>query len=208
MSNIFDLFKKIETQNTSATGKVSWIVVGLGNPGKEYENTRHNVGFKAIDYISSKLNFSVNRAKFKSLTGECDVSGKRVLFLKPQTFMNNSGEAVSEAMNFYKIPIQNVIVIFDDISLQPGNMRIRTKGSAGGHNGIKSIIEKTGSNEFPRVKIGIGAKPHPDYDLADWVLGNIEKDAVEPTAKCIEKSCDAIPLIIDGKVDTAMGQYN
>jgi len=209
MSNIFDLFKLIEKkEDVSDSGSISWIVVGLGNPGVEYAKTRHNIGFMTVDRLSEKLGFKVNRAKFKALTGECEIGGKKVLIMKPQTFMNKSGEAVREAMDFYKIPIQNILVIYDDISLSPGKMRIRLKGSAGGHNGIKSIIEHLSSNEFPRIKLGVGAKPHPDYDLADWVLGNIESADMDNTKKSIDNACEALPYVIEGKTEQAMGLFN
>lgn len=208
MSNIFDLFKQIEKKEQAATEPVSYLVVGLGNPGDKYTQTRHNVGFLTIDYISDKLNVKVNRAKFKALVADAVIGGKRVLLMKPQTFMNNSGEAVREAVDFYKIPVENVIVIFDDISLQPGKMRIRTKGSDGGHNGIKSIIYHLDSNEFPRIKVGVGAKPHPDYDLADWVLGTIPKEDRESIIKCIENAYESVPLMLSGQVNKAMEKFN
>ncbi|MBE6643290.1 MAG: aminoacyl-tRNA hydrolase [Ruminococcaceae bacterium] len=208
MSNIFDLFKQIEKKNDLPTGNITHLVVGLGNPGEKYAKTRHNVGFMTLDYLSDKLNLKITKSKFKALVGDGELGGKRVLFMKPQTFMNNSGEAVREAVEFYKIPVSNVIVIFDDISLQPGKMRIRQKGSDGGHNGIKSIIYHLNSNEFPRIKIGVGAKPNPEYDLADWVLGDIAKEDREVTMTCIEKAYLALPLIIEGKTEQAMGMFN
>lgn len=208
MSNIFDLFKQIETKPESTSGSVSYLVVGLGNPGDKYARTRHNIGFMVLEYLSEKMNVKITRSKFKALVGEGEISGKRVLFMKPQTFMNNSGEAVRDAADFYKIPPQNIIVIYDDISLQPGKMRIRQKGSDGGHNGIKSIIYHLNSNEFPRIKIGVGAKPNPEYDLADWVLGNIAKDDQEATFKCIENAYKALPYMIEGKTEQAMGLFN
>ncbi len=208
MSNIFDLFKQIEKKNDTSVGSITHIVVGLGNPGEKYMRTRHNIGFMALDYLSEKLNFKITKSKFKACVADCEFAGKRVLFMKPQTFMNNSGEAVRDAVEFYKIPIENVIVIFDDISLAPGKMRIRQKGSDGGHNGIKSIIYHLNSNEFPRIKIGVGAKPNPEYDLADWVLGSIAKEDWECTFKCIENAYKALPLIIEGKTEQAMGLYN
>lgn len=208
MSNIFDLFKQIEKKSDAPSGNITHLVVGLGNPGEKYVKTRHNVGFLTMDYIADKLNIKITRVKFKALVGEGDINGKRVLFMKPQTFMNNSGEAVREAADFYKIPVGNIIVIFDDISLQPGKMRIRQKGSDGGHNGIKSIIYHLNSNEFPRIKIGVGAKPNPEYDLADWVLGNITKEDTEATINCIEKAYSALPYMIDGNTEKAMGMFN
>lgn len=208
MSNIFDLFKQIEKNEPASTGNVTHLVVGLGNPGDKYAKTRHNVGFIAMDYLADKLKIKINRSKFKALVGDTEIAGKRVLLMKPQTFMNNSGEAVREAVDFYKIPVSNVIVIYDDISLNPGKMRIRMKGSDGGHNGIKSIIYHLDSNEFPRIKIGVGAKPNPEYDLADWVLGNIAKEDQEPTSKCIENTYECIELMLKNKADEAMGKFN
>lgn len=209
MSNIFDLFKQIENNSqTSAKGSISYLVVGLGNPGEKYAKTRHNVGFMAVDYMSEKFGVKINKAKFKSLVGECDIGGKRALFIKPQTFMNLSGEAVREAMDFYKIPSENVLIIYDDVSLVPGKMRVRLKGSAGGHNGIKSIIEHLGTNEFPRIKIGVGSKPNPEYDLADWVLGTFEKKDMELVSACIENTPECTELIVGGNTNKAMEKYN
>ena len=208
MGNIFDLFKQIENNRNTNTGNVTHLVVGLGNPGEKYAKTRHNAGFMAIDHISEKLNIKVNKAKFKALVCDANIGSKRVLFMKPQTFMNNSGEAVREAVDFYKIPNENVIVIYDDISLQPGKMRIRLKGSDGGHNGIKSIIHHLSSSDFPRIKIGVGAKPNPEYDLADWVLGNIPKEDMENIAKCIENSHECVSLMVDGNSNKAMEKFN
>ncbi len=209
MSNIFDLFKKIEkTSAPSSQRSVSFIVVGLGNPGDKYAKTRHNIGFMSLDHISDKLGIKVNKLKYKALIGEGVLSGARVLFMKPQTFMNNSGEAVREAIDFYKLSPDKVLVIYDDISLEPGKMRVRLKGSDGGHNGIKSIIKHLGTNEFPRIKIGVGAKPTPEYDLADWVLGSVEKEAIEPISKCIENSLECAELIVGGNSAKAMEKYN
>lgn len=208
MSNIFDLFKMIEKNDSAEKGNVTHIVVGLGNPGDKYRNTRHNVGFLTLDYISEKLGIKVNKSKYKALVCDAEFGGKRVLFMKPQTFMNNSGEAVREAADFYKIPVENIIVIYDDISLQPGKMRIRLKGSDGGHNGIKSIIYHLNSNEFPRIKIGVGAKPNPEYDLADWVLGNIANEDRESTYKCIEGAYECVELMLQGNANKAMEKYN
>lgn len=206
--SIWDIFKKIENGNNNVKGKIEYIIVGLGNFGIEYNETRHNAGFMAVDRLSKKNSFDISRVKFKSKTGETLISGKRCLVLKPTTYMNNSGEAVAEAMNFYKIPIENVIVIYDDISLEPGKLRIRRKGSDGGHNGIKSIIALTGSDEFPRIKIGIGKKPNPNYNLADWVLSKFseeDKKALEPV---LEKAVDSLSFIVEGNIDKAMNLYN
>jgi len=208
MSNIFDLFKQIEKKNDVQTGNISYLIVGLGNPGDKYAKTRHNVGFITLDYIAQKLNIKINKSKFKALVCDTELNGKRVLFMKPQTFMNNSGEAVREAVDFYKIPIENVIIIYDDISLQPGKMRIRLKGSDGGHNGIKSIIYHLNSNEFPRIKIGVGAKPNPEYDLADWVLGNIPEDEQEVMLNCIGNAYESVKLMVEGNSNKAMEKYN
>ena len=208
MADIFDLFKKIEKKTDTTPKPVSFIVAGLGNPGDKYQKTRHNAGFMALDVICEKYNFSINKLKFKALCGEADISGKRVLFLKPQTFMNNSGEAVREAASFYKIPPENIIVIFDDISLDPGKIRIRKKGSDGGHNGIKSIIYHLNSDKFPRIKIGVGAKPHPEYDLADWVLGEIPSDLRETFVNSLKSASDALELMLGDNTEAAMAKFN
>lgn len=206
MSNIFDLFKKIETQKD--TTPVSVIIAGLGNPGAQYEKTRHNIGFIAIDYIAEKLGVRIDRAKFHALVAEAKVGNVRVLLMKPQTFMNNSGVAIGEAAAFYKIPAERVIVLHDEISFEPGNLRIRRKGSAGGHNGLKSIIAHLASEDFPRIKIGVGKKPTPDYDLADWVLGKMPKDAMDASEARLEDILGAVRLMADGKIDEAMQRYS
>lgn len=207
MSNIFDLFKKIETEAPTPT-PIEYIVAGLGNPGAKYVRTRHNVGFMALDYISQKEKFKINTLKFKALTADAAFGGKRVLFMKPETFMNNSGEAVKAAADFYKIPPERIVIIYDDISLDPGRMRIRRKGSDGGHNGIKSIIYQLESDAFPRVKLGVGAKPHPDYDLADWVLSEFSKENAEAIYPRFEDTAGALEMILKGDIDGAMGKYN
>ena len=187
---------------------IEYIIVGLGNPGKQYENTRHNAGFMAIDRLAEKENCKINKIRFKSTTGECTINGHRCLLMKPSTFMNLSGQAVVEAMNFYKIPIEKVIVIHDDVTLAPGRLRIRQKGSDGGHNGLKNIIYLSGKNTFPRVKIGVGDKPHPDYDMADWVLGVPNADDRKLIEEAILKINDAIELIVKGDLNEAMNRYN
>lgn len=194
--------------NKKFGGSVEYIIVGLGNPDKKYENTRHNTGWLALDHIAEKLNCKVNRIKFKSFVGECIINGKKVLLMKPTTYMNNSGQAVVEAMNFYKIPPENVIVIFDDISLDVGKMRIRSKGSDGGQKGMRSIIYLSGSNKFPRIKIGIGAKPNPGWNLADWVLSRFTDDEQTLLEKMFDNASGAVELITDGKIDRAMNLYN
>lgn len=184
------------------------IIVGLGNPGREYENTRHNTGFIVIDKIAEKYGVNINRLKYKALTAVCKISGTGVLLMKPQTFMNNSGQAVIQAMTFYKIPPENVVIIFDDISMDVGKMRIRRKGSDGGQKGMRSIITLSGSDKFPRIKIGIGAKPHPDYDLAAWVLSKFTQSEQKLIDKAAENAASAIEHIISGSIDKAMNLYN
>lgn len=189
-------------------GTVEWLIVGLGNPGKEYDNTRHNVGFMAIDRLAEKSHTEIKRIKFKGLCGECSLAGQKALLLKPSTFMNLSGQSVQEAMSFYKIPSERVIVLYDDINLEPGKLRIRRKGSDGGHNGIKNIIYLTGSDQFPRVKIGVGKKPHPDYDLKDWVLSRFTQQEQKDLSPALENACAAVELIVKGETDRAMNLYN
>lgn len=189
-------------------GSVEYLVVGLGNPDRKYENTRHNTGWLALDYIAEKLDCKVNKIKYKSLIGTCEIGNAKVMLMKPTTYMNNSGQAVVEAMNFYKIPAENVIVIFDDISLDVGKMRIRSKGSDGGQRGMRSIINLSGSQAFPRIKIGIGAKPNPDWDLADWVLSKFTDKEMKDLEKMFENAHKAVELIIDGKMDRAMNLFN
>ena len=208
MSNIFDIFKQIESQKPTASGPVEWMIVGLGNPGREYENTRHNAGFICMDAISKKLGVAVNKSKYKALIAETMIADKRVLLMLPQTYMNASGEAVSAAASFYKIPPHQILVISDDISLDVGKMRVRRKGSHGGQKGLKSITEQLGSSDFPRIKIGVGQKPHPEYDLAAWVLSNFSADERKTIGDIAEKSIDACRLIISGKTDEAMNRFN
>ena len=207
MANIFDLFKKIET-SSSAKAPLTHIVVGLGNIGQEYDKTRHNAGFMAIDEFAKKHGAKIDRAKFHALVTEADVAGKRVLLMKPTTFMNNSGVAIAEAASFYKIPADRVIVLHDEISFDPGVIRIRRKGSAGGHNGLKSIIAHLGSDEFPRIKIGVGKKPSPDYDLVDFVLGRFSQADLETLANKSADISAAIELMLDGKTEEAMNKYS
>ena len=191
-----------------AAGGVEFLIVGLGNPDKKYEITRHNCGWMAVDYLADKLGCRVSKIKFKSFVGECRIGNSRALLMKPTTYMNNSGQAVVEAMNFYKLPPENVIVIFDDISLDVGKMRIRQKGSDGGQKGMRSIIYLSGSDAFPRVKIGIGAKPSPDWDLADWVLSRFSKDEGKQLEQMFENAAAAVELIVEGRIDRAMNLYN
>ena len=206
MSNIFDLFKKIE--KTADQTPVSFIIAGLGNPGTQYQKTRHNIGFVAVDYIAAKLGVKIDRAKFHALVAEAKIGDVRVLLMKPETYMNNSGVAIGEAASFYKIPPERVLVLHDEISFEPGLMRIRRKGSAGGHNGLKSIIAHLSSEDFPRVKIGVGKKPTPEYDLADWVLGKFPKDHSDLIDARLGDIYDASALIAVGKIDDAMQKYS
>ena len=206
MSNIFDLFKKIETKADQTP--VSFIIAGLGNPGAQYQKTRHNVGFVAVDYIAARLGVKIDRAKFHSLVAEAKIGDVRVLLMKPETYMNNSGVAIGEAATFYKIPPERVLVLHDEISFEPGLLRIRRKGSAGGHNGLKSIIAHLASEDFPRVKIGVGKKPTPEYDLADWVLGKLPKDHSDLIDARLADIYDAAGLIAAGKIDDAMQKYS
>lgn len=190
------------------SGPVSFIIAGLGNPGTKYEQTRHNAGFITLDALAEKTGARVDRLKFKALCGDTMLEGKRVLLLKPQTFMNNSGESVREAMAFYKLPAERVIVIYDDISLQPGRLRIRKKGSDGGHNGMKNIIYLSGKDTFPRIKMGVGAKPDPRWDLADWVLSEFSKEEKEALQSAVSKACAACGLMVQGEMERAMNLYN
>ena len=190
------------------SSSVEYIVVGLGNPDKKYENTRHNAGWLAIDHLAEKFGCKVNKIKYKSFIGECTINGARVMLMKPTTYMNNSGQAVVEAMNFYKIPPENVIVIFDDISLDVGKMRIRQKGSDGGQRGMRSIISLSGKDSFPRIKIGIGAKPNPHWDLADWVLSKLTDDEFKTLGTMFDNASKAVEFIVDGKIDRAMNMFN
>lgn len=199
------LRKKI---TASPSGSPEFMVVGLGNPGRDYEFTRHNAGFLTLDHIAVEEDAEIKKLKYKALIGDTVISGHRCLLVKPQTFMNNSGEAVREISQFYKIPPEKIIVIFDDISLPCGKLRIRRKGTDGGHNGIKSIIYHLNSDNFPRIKIGVGAKPHPDYNLADWVLSTFKKDEMEELKKAITKATEVLPFMLDGEIDKAMNKAN
>ena len=190
------------------SGPVEYLIVGLGNPDKKYENTRHNCGWLALDYIADKRGCRVNKIKYKSFVGECTIAGKRVMLMKPTTYMNNSGQAVTEAMRFYKLPPENVIVIFDDVSLDVGKMRIRQKGSDGGQKGMRSIIYLSGKDTFPRIKIGIGAKPNPHWELADWVLSKFSGDEMPTLETMFDNANEAVELMINGRIDRAMNLYN
>ena len=208
MADIFDLFRKIEKGNTASAGPITHIVVGLGNPGAEYANTRHNAGFLAVDHIARRLGAQIDRARFRALVGEANWGDHRVLLMKPQTFMNLSGEAVREAAAFYKIPPEHVIVIADDVNFAPGKLRVRAKGSDGGHNGLKSIIYQLQSDAFPRVKVGVGVKPHPEYDLAAWVLSTFSKEEGEALAASFDRIYEGISLILGDDLPAAMQACN
>ena len=185
-----------------------WMIVGLGNPGKEYENTRHNVGFRTTDLLAGVLKTKIDRLKCKALTRMVTVDGKKVLLVQPQTFMNLSGAAVGALASYYKVKPERILVIFDDISLPVGRIRVRKDGSAGGHNGIKSIIQSLGSDQFPRVKVGVGAKPHPDYDLADWVLSRFSAQEEKALAPSLENAAKAALLVMEQGVEKAASAYN
>jgi PTH1 family peptidyl-tRNA hydrolase len=191
-----------------ATGNVEFLIVGLGNPGKKYETTRHNAGFMSIDKLAKEENIEVKKVKFHALVTECYIDSHKVIVMKPQTMMNNSGQAIKECAQFYKIAPENIIVIYDDISLEPGKVRIRRKGSDGGQNGMKNIIYHMKSDNIPRIKVGIGAKPNPEYDLADWVLSRFSKDDAEKIKAAAEKAATALELMVEGDIDGAMSKVN
>ena len=190
------------------SGSVSWLVVFLGNPGPKYECTRHNAGFMAGDALAKKLGVSINKLRFKALTAPAEINGEKVLLMKPQTFMNLSGEAVGEAARFYKIPPEHVLVVSDEISLPLGKLRVRPKGSAGGHNGLKSIIAHLGSDAFPRIRLGVGAPPHPDYDMADWVLSVFRNQDLEDMRAAADRAGEAVISYITDGPERAMNRFN
>lgn len=194
------MFRKSDTEN--------WLIVGLGNPGQEYVRTRHNVGFRALELLAQQLNCKVEKLKFQGLYGQISYNGSKLFLLKPQTFMNLSGRSVLQLSAYFQIPPQRIIVLFDDISLAPGRLRIRAEGSAGGHNGIKSIIQELGSQEFPRVKIGVGSKPTPEYDLADWVLSTFSASEEKALAISLENAAKAALTIVDKGVPEAANRFN
>ena len=186
----------------------SWLIVGLGNPGREYEKTRHNAGFRALDFLADQLNVKVDKLKYQGLYCQTAYKGSKLFLLKPQTYMNLSGRSVLQLSAYFNIPPQRIIVMFDDISLEPGRLRVRANGSAGGHNGIKSIIQEVGSQEFPRVKIGVGAKPHPNFELADWVLSTFSAQEEKALAVSLENAAKAALTIIDHGVPEAANRFN
>lgn len=200
--------KKVFFKKKEFSSNIDFVIVGLGNPGIEYENTRHNAGFICVDYIAKQLGVKLDKFKNKAYYAKTDFGGKNVLLVKPQTFMNNSGEAVAGLLNFFKVNVENLLVISDDISLEIGKMRIRRKGSDGGQKGLRSIIELTGSENFPRIKIGIGKKPNPDYDLAKWVLSKFKSDELKELEAVKKNVYNAAELILKGQIDKAMNNFN
>ncbi len=209
MADIFDIFKKLEAnKSASASGPVTHLVIGLGNPGKEYRHTRHNAGFLCMDTVCEKYSCTTDRSKFKALVGEATIAGARVLVMRPQTFMNCSGEAVAAAANFYHIAPANIIVISDDVNLAVGGIRVRGKGSDGGQRGLRSIIDELGTDAFPRIRIGVGQKPHPEYDMADWVLSTFAPSELEKLRTVFPIACDGIEHLIRGNLDAAMQVCN
>ena len=194
--------------SSKKAGPVEWLVVGLGNPGEKYEWTRHNMGFLVIDELADRLDIPVKRLKFRALTNTAVLGGQSVLLMKPTTYMNLSGESVGQAARFYKLPPERVLVISDDVALPQGKLRVRRSGSAGGHNGLKNIISHLGSDQFPRVKVGVGQKPHPDADMVNWVLGTFtgpDRKAMEET---ISRAADAVTVLLQHGIDQAMSSYN
>lgn len=206
--SIFDIFNQISKERTKPAAPIEYIICGLGNPGSQYENTRHNSGFMTIDTLAEELKFDIKKLKFKSLTADVTIDGRRCLIMKPTTFMNKSGEAVAEALNFYKLTPSSLVVICDDVTQDVGRLRIRRKGSDGGQNGLKNIILSINSDEFVRIRVGVGKKPHPDYNLADWVLSNFTKDEGVELEKSLNNAVSAIRLIVSSKTDEAMNKYN
>ena len=187
---------------------VSWIIVFLGNPGAKYAGSRHNVGFMTAEVLEKRLHTRIDRLRFKALTAQAELGGEKVFLMKPQTYMNLSGEAVQPAAAFYKVPPERVVVVSDDVSLPVGKLRIRQKGSAGGHNGLKNIISRLGTDAFPRVKVGVGSPEHPDYEMADWVLSGFRGKDAEEIAAAVEKAADALECIIADGADKAMNRFN
>ena len=190
------------------SGPVEWLLVCLGNPGKQYENTRHNIGFMAADLLSEREGVKLNKLRYRALTGEMTLGGARVLVIKPQTYMNLSGEAVKLAGGFYKVPPERVLVISDDVSLPLGKLRIRASGSAGGHNGLKNIIAHLGTDAFPRIKVGVGAPAHPEHEMVDWVIGNFSGEEKKVVRQALERVIEAVECVVEKGVGEAQNRYN
>ena len=190
------------------TSGVDYIVACLGNPGDQYENTRHNAGFLVADELAERLNVPIQRLKFRALTNTVELGGHKVLLMKPVTYMNLSGEAVREAAAFYKVPPEHIVVVSDEVALPPGRLRVRKSGSAGGHNGLKNIIALLGTDQFPRVRVGVGQKPHPDYDMADWVLGKFQGEDKKQVEAAVKRAADAVECLIQDGPDRAMNKFN
>ncbi len=210
MSNIFDLFAKISSGNTTPGPKapIEYLIVGLGNPGREYERTRHNAGFMTMDVLARRLGVRCDRARFHALTAEAQIDGKGVLIMLPQTHMNGSGEAVREAAAFYKIPPEKIIVVCDDVNFDVGKLRVRRDGTDGGQKGVRDIIYQMSSDKFPRIKVGVGKKPHPDMPMADWVLSRFTDKEIEELKNALELAADGVRIIVNGKIDDAMQHCN
>lgn len=206
--SIFDVFDRISHDTAKTTGTPEYIIAGLGNFGMEFDNTRHNAGFDVVDKLAEQYGTTINRIQFKGKTAIVDIEGFKCLLLKPTTYMNKSGESIVQAMDFYKLDVENLIVVCDDISLDCGKIRIRRKGSHGGHNGLRNIIDLTGRDDFLRIKVGVGKKPHPDYDLAKWVLGKFRPADMEKMKISTENACEALKLMILDETDEAMNRYN
>ena len=187
---------------------VEWLIVGLGTPGEQYENTRHNVGWRALDEAAEMAGVPVQKLKYRALTNTCTLGGAKVLLMTPVTFMNLSGESVGQAARFYKVPPERVLVFSDDVSLPVGKLRIRKSGSAGGHNGLKNIIQHLGTDQFPRLRVGVGDKPHPDYDMADWVLSKLQGQDKKVMDEAVARAADAAECILAQGIDRAMNQFN
>lgn len=202
------MFNRFLRKKQTPSGGFDFLVVGLGNPGDRYEFTRHNAGFLTADRLADRTGCRLKKIRFHAVFGEANIAGRRGIIAKPQTYMNRSGDAVLELAEFYKIPYANIIILYDDITLPVGRLRIRKNGSDGGHNGMKSIVARLKTQDFPRVRIGIGERPHPDYDLADWVLSRFRPEEEKPLAAAIDNACDAVILMLEGNIDSAMNRYN
>lgn len=206
--SIFDVFDRISQDSTGKRGKIEYVIAGLGNIGMEYDGTRHNAGFFTVDRLAENTGVNINRLQFRGKTADVTINGIRCLLLKPSTYMNNSGESIVQALDFYKLDTDRLIVIYDDISLETGKLRIRRKGSHGGHNGIRSIIELTGKDDFQRIKMGVGKKPYPDYDLAKWVLGKFRKEDAQKLSTAADNAVECVKLMVQGRTDEAMNRFN